>query len=132
MPQNPFDKFRQPQKQQEENPFDKFRGQGAAPSAPAQPAPAQEESTLEWLKRQAGIGYDRGATALADVLAGAGEVAGGIATGDFRPLLERAEGAARGLISAGAMAGYAPGVAVDQQVALEALRRRQAARRAND
>src|SRR5262245_46226245 len=42
MPQNPFDKFRQPQKQQAVNPFDKFRRQGTAPPTPQGPIQATE------------------------------------------------------------------------------------------
>src|SRR5215475_684094 len=76
----------------------------AQPSTPAPSfeqllaqAPQQPQgSYLDRLRHNVGLAASQGYEALKGKAAALGEIAGGIATGDFRPLLEAGESVARG------------------------------------
>lgn len=75
-------------------------------------------------------GYEQGAQSLADTVSRLGDIAGGVATGDFRPLAEQVEGAGRGLYKlAGAYVDPTGRAAAAQTPALTRLQQRQATRR---
>lgn len=91
----------------------------------AQQQPPQE-GAYERFKRNIGLGFEALGQKVSDVVAAGGEIAGGIATGDFRPLGETLEKTGRAV--GGLLMGGNPSFAAPAQANREAMARVQAER----